>query len=873
MFDADCGAWERSCIYQPWLVEHEGRFYDFYNAAQGGREQTGLALSTDLLSWKRYPGSPVVRLRPDGYDANFASDPKVFRDGDHWVMFYFGVGPGGAHVMAAFSRDLLHWTAHPDPLYKAGGHPGGLDKQYAHKISLVYNPKNETFYMYYCATGNKGRCIGLITSKPLDKGPKQSRIVSQYKTVMEHPPGRVPSRDIVDGPLLGNGDLGAVISGNPEAQRFWISKNNFWRLKDGHRQGGPRLFGGLEIDIPALVGGTYHVEQDIYPAITTARFAKGPSTVTIRSCIAATAPVLLVELSASGGPVDVEAKLWAAPGRGSTEELGRKDAMPWARKAFFNKPEWVNQTRPTSAACAMTLLGAAAPAFKLQAGQKVTLAVAMQSSLDAKDPLASALKMAAELNAEGVAQLLEEHARWWREFWAKSLVEIGDPLLEKAYYMANYELGSALRDPEFPTGLFGLWVTSDDPRWAGDYHLNFDYQSQFYSLYKSNHIEQADTFEQPVLAFMERGKAYAKKELNVRGVYYPVGIGAKGIQTSSPRAFLGQKCNAPYCLVNMAMRWYHTYDLDYAKKVYPFVVEVANFWEDYLKFENGRYVVYNDSIQENSGPDFNSALSLGLVYNTFTLALDMSSELGVDKERQEKWRHILKHLSKFPTFQKDGATVFRYSEKGTAWIDGNSVGLQHIYPCGAIGLDDDPKLLEIARNSIAARGRPWANDNGENSHYPAAVRVAFDPATILDKLRILCSTSRKMPNGLPEDPEQCSTVPNTINEMLCMSHRQVLRVFPVWPKNKDARFWSLRAEGAFLVSSGLEGGKVQYVKISSERGRDCTLVNPWPAAAVAVYRDGKKVETLKGGRIVIKTKTGTTVVLGPDGEAYPAAAG
>ena len=93
----------------------------------------------------------------------------MFKDGDHWVMFYFGVGKGGAHIMAAFSRDLVHWTSDPEPLYKAGGHPGGLDRQYAHKISLVYNPENKTFYMYYCAVGTKGRCIGLLTSKPLDR--------------------------------------------------------------------------------------------------------------------------------------------------------------------------------------------------------------------------------------------------------------------------------------------------------------------------------------------------------------------------------------------------------------------------------------------------------------------------------------------------------------------------------------------------------------------------------------------------------------------------------------------------------------------------------------------------------------------------------
>ncbi|HNQ88185.1 MAG TPA: hypothetical protein PKM73_06205 [Verrucomicrobiota bacterium] len=165
--DPDCGAWEKDCIYQPWLVAEAGRFYNFYNAANGGREQMGVAVSEDLLTWKRHPGNPIVRNRDGGFDAEFCSDGKVFRDGDHWVMLYFGVGRGGAHIMAAFSRDLLRWTARAEPLYRAGGHPEGLDRQYAHKISLIYNPKNDTRYLYYCACGTQGRGIGLLTSRPL----------------------------------------------------------------------------------------------------------------------------------------------------------------------------------------------------------------------------------------------------------------------------------------------------------------------------------------------------------------------------------------------------------------------------------------------------------------------------------------------------------------------------------------------------------------------------------------------------------------------------------------------------------------------------------------------------------------------------------
>jgi len=166
----DCAEWEKDCIYQPWLVEHEGSYYNFYNAANGSVEQLGMARSDDLLTWKRYEGNPVIPNGPAGaYNETFSSDGKVFWDKDHWVNFFFGVGKGGAHVMAAFSRDLVHWTHNPEPLYKNGGHPGGLDAQYAHKIGLVHNPKNDTWYLFYNAVGNAGRGIGLITSKPLTK--------------------------------------------------------------------------------------------------------------------------------------------------------------------------------------------------------------------------------------------------------------------------------------------------------------------------------------------------------------------------------------------------------------------------------------------------------------------------------------------------------------------------------------------------------------------------------------------------------------------------------------------------------------------------------------------------------------------------------
>lgn len=362
---------------------------------------------------------------------------------------------------------------------------------------------------------------------------------------------------------------------------------------------------------------------------------------------------------------------------------------------------------------------------------------------------------------------------------------------------------------------------------------------------------------------------------------YPVGIGPKGIETTYGNAryiargavcaenkglFFGQRTNAAYALVNMAPRWYTTYDHDYGQKIYPFVLQIATFWENYVVWDepNKRFIIDKDSVHEGSGQDMNSCLSLGLVRNALLLALDLSKALNVDLDRRDKWTHILKHLSGYTFQEKNGKKVFRYTEKGTAWWRDNTLGIQQIYPAGQIHLDSAPELLEVSRNTMDLMQR-WLDGNGSNSFFPAAVRIGYDPLVILREMRKYCQHTR--PNGFQKDNphgiENLSTVPNTLNEMLCMGHKGVLRLFPVWPKQQDAAFTNIRCWGAFLVSGELKSGVVTNVRIVSEKGHDCTLVNPWPGREVSVYRHGTVIETLSGERIKLKTRKGETLTLGP----------
>lgn len=147
-------AWEAGGLYKSWLLEHEGTYYLFYNAKNRDRwpwiEQTGVALSNDLVHWERYGGNPVLRVGPAGsFDDLFASDPCVLRRGDAWIMFYYGnCSDGHARDSVAWSRDLLHWVK-LDQILVDVGPPGSIDARHAHKPGII--TRDGRLFHFYCA--------------------------------------------------------------------------------------------------------------------------------------------------------------------------------------------------------------------------------------------------------------------------------------------------------------------------------------------------------------------------------------------------------------------------------------------------------------------------------------------------------------------------------------------------------------------------------------------------------------------------------------------------------------------------------------------------------------------------------------------------
>ena len=708
--------------------------------------------------------------------------------------------------------------------------------------------------------------------------------VSRYKAVMTQPPKHIPTTKTPDGPLAGNGDIGLVVGGVPSHLTFYFGKNDFWRAIPYYPEGGIALPGTLELYIDALDGADYYVENVFDEGYINGRFTKDKFRMEMKAWVSATRNTVVIELQATA-TCTAQLTLRATESNTSVTRCGREGKVQWVSRSFENDSlfEW-----PAHVALAMsTPTGASISkdnnSLVLSAGEKNIIAVTIYSGFDDDKWKERACAEAASLTSKSLSGIWKEHRQWWRDFWSKSNVQIGDSLLEKHYYASQYMLASCMRGDKFPPGLWGSFITHDFSDWCGDYHLNYNYQAPFWGCYSSNHIDLTESFDQPLLDYMSEGRRHARELLGMRGIYYPVGIGPKGLCTSrwsrtpdeneriqgirdntidGGYQFWGQKTNAVFSVGNMLMRYYSTYDAGYARKIYPYMLACADFWEDYLTLEDGRYVIYMDHFWETPPwdslrlGDFNPTLSLGFVRMLFKGILDVSNHLHTDVERQAKWQDICNRLAPYPTgITDDGRIALKSIESHPvheALPTGlNRVSIQGLVLVGGVcGPYQTPDFNKMFLSDYEHRkDRYWSFEAGGEAIFAGAARVGYDPDSLFFRLKEGIAVSA-FPNlwinfsggGI----ETFSIVPMTVNEMLLQSYEHVIRVFPVWNRMRNASFENLRAYGAFLVSSSLKNGKVEYVRLLSEQGRRCRMENPWKGKKVQVYRKGAPYQIVEG---------------------------
>jgi predicted GH43/DUF377 family glycosyl hydrolase len=180
--DPDVRWWENSTMYKSTVIRDKEKltghpFVMYYNARGDslnpgrGAERIGMAVSDDMIHWKRFNNDPVIN-----HHKGISGDAYLQKINDVWVMFYFGAfwkDTPAAFNRFACSYDLMHWTDWQGEDLIAPSEP--YDELFAHKSYVVKH--DGVVYHFYCAV-NKKEDRGIAVATSIDKGKSKLRFNS-----------------------------------------------------------------------------------------------------------------------------------------------------------------------------------------------------------------------------------------------------------------------------------------------------------------------------------------------------------------------------------------------------------------------------------------------------------------------------------------------------------------------------------------------------------------------------------------------------------------------------------------------------------------------------------------------------------------------
>jgi hypothetical protein len=483
-----------------------------------------------------------------------------------------------------------------------------------------------------------------------------------------------------------------------------------------------------------------------------------------------------------------------------------------------------------------------------------------------------------------VAAQRVETLAWWSSYWNASAVNLGPDrqLLEGFWYGMNYMAGMQNRAGKQATGLWGPWIQADTMNWSGDYTLDYNFQSEYYGAFSSNHPELADNFFPVItkaLPFGRRRAAYPNWGDRAGNYYHsgPAGQIMSGYTNANPAVQgnysgielpshlsayggyymgdLGTRGIIGWVLLVFIDHYDYTHDVDFlANTTYPMLVEAAAFFESYLTYNatTDAYDLENVCALEGCTLPFNSGanrkpqrqvtMTKGWIAATFKAVHRLSVVLEVDAARRPKWQQYLQKLAPYPTTTSENQTVFDECEN-SGDFGGNSrypvVNFGHIHPAAMITrLSVSEELMQIGRNTvdqINKRNR-WVPENGLCMGWPPAAVVSDNATYTMDGFTSGLKRTM-MPNYVPQIFSGCvaeqAGALQGINDLMMQSYDGAIVFFPAGWDAGGSSFTSLRARGAFLVSASWANGAVDDgIAIVSEAGANCSFANPFPSSPV-----------------------------------------
>ncbi len=522
-------------------------------------------------------------------------------------------------------------------------------------------------------------------------------------------------------------------------------------------------------------------------------------------------------------------------------KLGQTDGIRWLHQTIPGDLDWPGMEYAVALA---------------QSGPRKVVTIV--TSLEAPDVVKAAVQAAQVTIATREAELIAEHEAIWSDFWAASGLEVDDELMEQTWYRGLYFLRCVSKPGVVPPGLFAS-LTTGSPAWHGDYHTNYNIQQTFWGCYAANHPELAEPYDRLISGYSTRAHWLARTIFDMQGAFYPHVLYAyepnDPAQVKSPvgRQYIHHVWGFTLGVSAFTVQplwWHYKYqpDRDFLEQTaYPAVRDVAKFYADFIDQCERRdnHVILAPSVSpehwgwtENLHRNRNCTFDIGMAQYIFTAAIEGATTLQRDAHLVTRWQKARALLPDYPTTRTETPVVVDVD--GAEPINYNiTVPATPVFPADIVTWQ-----APVAQRKLFKRTIDTLQWNGNNSMVMLGVaRARLDMPGTLDWMREEVQ-SRLRPNGtltlnrrgarfneFGHYTEQFAAT-MVLSELLLQSVGDVIRVFPAWPRERDAVFRRLRTQGGFLVSSGMKNGKIDKIEIESTVGGTLRIVSPWKQMTV-----------------------------------------
>ncbi|NQT40496.1 MAG: hypothetical protein HQ581_23580, partial [Planctomycetes bacterium] len=414
--------------------------------------------------------------------------------------------------------------------------------------------------------------------------------------------------------------------------------------------------------------------------------------------------------------------------------------------------------------------------------------------------------------------------------------------------------------------------------WHADIHHNYNAWQAFWPLPAAGQSELTDPWISYIDNMLPRFKWLAKDRYGIDGACFPISSflhepDPAACKSKNQRQVVMNPWGMTIGMAGMTIQsmWQkHLCDPDpeYLKaKIYPTLREGAKFYVGFMerckKDDQGK-ILLGPSYSPEHGPMgiYNCPFDIAYVHYTLDAFIQASGELNLDEALAEQCRTYKALLADYPTAMDTNGKPVVVDWQGCKYRQvpqhNIEVPASPVFPGDQVTWFSPESEKELFRRTIKD-----TRHTGGNSHVMfniAKARLSM-PEAITDAKAFFLP--RELPNGFIRMPwahgtfmQEMIGLAGLVNEFLLQSVGHKIRVFPCWPKDEDASFTGLRAQGGFVVSAQQKDGKVVKLEIESTIGGKLQLVSPWETIRV---RD-TILKPDDGGMVTLDTRQGEMLV-------------